>query len=75
VPLIMLSIGFYRAAFSSVPPLDFEQFSGQVITIKGRPLSEPVALQSELALFLLDMEIRDALCWQTAVSREEASSC
>jgi hypothetical protein len=59
VPLIMLSLGFYRAASSSAPPPDFEQLSGQEIDIKGCPLSEPVALQSERKLFLHDMEIRE----------------
>ena len=56
----MLSLGFYRAASSYTPPPDFEQLSGQVIEIKGRPVSEPVALQSERTRFLHDMEIREA---------------
>ena len=60
VPLIMISLGFYRAASSYSPPPDFEQLSGQLIEIKGRPLSEPIALQSGRMRFLHDFEIKEA---------------
>jgi competence protein ComEC len=53
-------MGFYRAATSYLPAPDFQQLSGQVIEFRGRPVSEPLPLQSDRVRFLNDMEIGEA---------------
>jgi competence protein ComEC len=60
LPLVFLSMGFYRAATSYLPAPDFQQLSGQVIEFRGRPVSEPLPLQSDRVRFLNDMEIGEA---------------
>lgn len=60
LPLIFLSLGYYRAASSYVPPPDFRKLAGQVVEFKGRPVSEPLVLQSDRVRFLYDIEITEA---------------
>jgi len=60
VPLVLASLGYWRAAASVNPPPEFRELSGQVISIKGSPSAEPLALQKDSSRFVNEIDVTEA---------------
>jgi competence protein ComEC len=71
LPLIFVSLGYWRAAASFNPPPDFRELSGQVIDIKGSPASEPLALQTNPSRFLNEIEVTEASAHDRILNMEK----
>jgi competence protein ComEC len=71
LPFVFMSLGYWRAVASYIPPPDMLALSGQVADMRGTAAAAPLQLQSERVRFLNDMEIKEATVSGTPLQIEK----